>query len=73
MEIDDDKLKVYEVLSNIAMKIIAFLAILTAFFIILCSILKNLANPYVSLPLTALDAILSGTMYQLVKHFFPQK
>ncbi|MGB8194941.1 MAG: hypothetical protein WCF67_23600 [Chitinophagaceae bacterium] len=70
MAITEDQLKVYEVLTNLALKVVVTICILIAFFIILRFVIsaKTWEDRAV---FAALDGILGGTMFVLVRHFFP--
>lgn len=73
MSITEDQAKVYTILVNLALKTLLVLASLVAFFWILTVLLTKgiewdwrKATAYV-----ALDGLLAGSMYKVVKHYFP--
>lgn len=70
MPITEDQTRVYELLTNIGIKLITGLSCNVAFWYILVTII-NAKTPLQAWTLTILDAILGGTMFILVSHYFP--
>jgi len=70
MENVDDKIKVYQAINNMRLKVAVTISILVAFFIVLIFVCtaKTWEDRAV---FGVLDGILGGTMYPLTKHFFP--
>lgn len=70
-DIDPDKIKGYEAILNMMMKFLLCLVSIIAFFIILYQLVTD-PNPTNKGIYAATDfGILSGTMYVVMKHFFP--
>jgi hypothetical protein len=70
MPITEDQTRVYELLTNIGIKLITGISCNVAFWYILITVI-NAKTPLQAWTLTVLDAILGGTMFMLVSHYFP--
>jgi hypothetical protein len=74
MPINERKIRVYTLFNNLIWKIVFSFIFLIAFIVVLtlliyfCFTSSKLST---TAPLAALDAVLGGTLYQVVKHYFP--
>ncbi len=70
MSLTRDQAKVWDILLNMAIKLLVAISVIVAFFVILYHILKAKESE-AAWRLTILDSILGGTMFVVVSHYFP--
>jgi hypothetical protein len=70
MENANDKIKVYQAVNNMRLKIAVTIVILLAFITVLV-FLCTATSSTDKIIFAAFDTLLAGTMYPLTKHFFP--
>ncbi|OPB95902.1 hypothetical protein BAS10_09715 [Elizabethkingia meningoseptica] len=73
MNVSKEQAKVYLILTNIILKFISAIVFLAVFIWITYSLLNAPPTWEKTLPITILDTILAGTVYQLSRHFFPTR
>jgi hypothetical protein len=71
LDLSDGQLRTYEALNNMRLKEIVMWCMLTAFFAILAFIFFGAKDTTFRITLATLDAIIGGTIYPIVSHYFP--
>jgi hypothetical protein len=66
----EDQANVISVLTDVGLKILLTLSSIGGFWYILVHIINSKANQ-ISWALVTLDAMLSGTLYYIIAHYFP--
>lgn len=72
MALDENKAKVYDIISNMIQKFLFSIAAIVAFFWVLSKYL-NCDNTFDALKYGAIEVLLGGTVFVAFKHYFPKK
>ncbi|WP_288438138.1 hypothetical protein [uncultured Chryseobacterium sp.] len=73
MNVTKDQANVYKILTDIILKFILTIVFILAFCAVMYYLLKAEPQWAKTAPLATIELVLSGTVYKMVDHFYPQK